>query len=218
MLWTTHTSVTATKRTTKFGQNSPLMKRWEVILSTSAASGGEPLSLPGRAIRDVCRNALAGFPKTSCQVFFAFPRVCSRDISRANLILTKAGRCTYHCRDSISSLTRRPPHWPSYPQFFPTALIGYAGIDLSASIFTSTLIRQRRYLNSSASSSSGSSSFSSTDGEGPEKEGTTMSDSIDALNLITSEKIHELYAKQNSEDPLVLRKKVRDIGPTLVLR
>jgi len=45
-----------------------------------------------------------------------------------------------------------------------------------------------------------------------------MSDSIEALNLITSEKIHELYAKQNSEDPLVLRKKVSDIGPTLMLR
>lgn len=36
-----------------------------------------------------------------------------------------------------------------------------------------------------------------------------MSDFIDALNLITSTKIHELYAKQDTEDPLVLRKKVR---------
>lgn len=36
-----------------------------------------------------------------------------------------------------------------------------------------------------------------------------MADFIDALNLITSEKIHELYAKQDTEDPLVLRKKVR---------
>lgn len=37
-----------------------------------------------------------------------------------------------------------------------------------------------------------------------------MSDFIDGLNLITSAKIHELYAKQDTEDPLVLRKKVRD--------
>lgn len=36
-----------------------------------------------------------------------------------------------------------------------------------------------------------------------------MSDFIDALNLITSEKIHELYSRQDTEDPLVLRKKVR---------
>ncbi len=36
-----------------------------------------------------------------------------------------------------------------------------------------------------------------------------MSDFIDALNLITSAKIHELYAAQDTEDPLVLRKKVR---------
>lgn len=36
-----------------------------------------------------------------------------------------------------------------------------------------------------------------------------MSDFIEALNLITSSKIHELYAKQDTEDPLVLRKKVR---------
>lgn len=35
-----------------------------------------------------------------------------------------------------------------------------------------------------------------------------MSDFIDGLNLITSAKIHELYAKQDTEDPLVLRKKV----------
>lgn len=35
-----------------------------------------------------------------------------------------------------------------------------------------------------------------------------MSDFIDALNLITSEKIYELYKKQDTEDPLVLRKKV----------
>lgn len=35
-----------------------------------------------------------------------------------------------------------------------------------------------------------------------------MSDFIEALNLITSEKIHELYARQDTEDPLVLRKKV----------
>lgn len=36
-----------------------------------------------------------------------------------------------------------------------------------------------------------------------------MSDFIEALNLITSHKIHELYARQDTEDPLVLRKKVR---------
>lgn len=37
---------------------------------------------------------------------------------------------------------------------------------------------------------------------------SAMSDFIDALNLITSAKIHELYAAQDTEDPLVLRKKV----------
>ncbi|CAM9594435.1 unnamed protein product [Ectocarpus fasciculatus] len=37
-----------------------------------------------------------------------------------------------------------------------------------------------------------------------------MSDFIDGLNLITSAKIHELYAKQDTEDPLVLRKKAAD--------
>nr|AGN55416.1 mannitol dehydrogenase [Saccharina japonica] len=37
-----------------------------------------------------------------------------------------------------------------------------------------------------------------------------MSDFIDALNLITSHKIHELYARQDTEDPLVLRKKAAD--------
>lgn len=194
------------------------MKRLEVILSTAAAPGGEPLPLPGRAIRDVCWNALAGFPKTSNRRFSGFPRVCSRDHSRANLILAKAGRCTYQGSDSISSLTRSPPLRPSYPDSFPCVLIGSARVDLASPIFTSTLIRQRRYLNSSASSSSGSSFFSSSEGEGSEEEDTTMSDSIEALNLITSEKIHELYAKQNSEDPLVLRKKVSNMGPTLVLR
>lgn len=34
-----------------------------------------------------------------------------------------------------------------------------------------------------------------------------MSDLIEALNLITSSKIHELYQRQSTEDPLVLRKK-----------
>lgn len=42
----------------------------------------------------------------------------------------------------------------------------------------------------------------------------TMSDFIDGLNLITSAKIHELYAKQDTEDPLVLRKKVSQITPS----
>ncbi|CAM9266229.1 unnamed protein product, partial [Choristocarpus tenellus] len=37
-----------------------------------------------------------------------------------------------------------------------------------------------------------------------------MSDLIDSLNLINSSKIHELYAKQETEDPLVLRKKAAD--------
>lgn len=41
-----------------------------------------------------------------------------------------------------------------------------------------------------------------------------MSDFIDALNLITSHKIHELYARQDTEDPLVLRKKVRTENTT----
>lgn len=43
-----------------------------------------------------------------------------------------------------------------------------------------------------------------------------MSDFIDALNLITSAKIHELYARQDTEDPLVLRKKVRLKAPCAV--
>lgn len=42
-----------------------------------------------------------------------------------------------------------------------------------------------------------------------------MPDFIEALNLITSHKIHELYARQDTEDPLVLRKKVRT-GDTIL--
>lgn len=42
-----------------------------------------------------------------------------------------------------------------------------------------------------------------------------MSDLIEALNLITSSKIHLLYQKQDTEDPLVLRKKVRSLRDTL---
>lgn len=41
--------------------------------------------------------------------------------------------------------------------------------------------------------------------------GSIMSDLIEALNLITSSKIHELYQRQSTEDPLVLRKKVCSI-------
>lgn len=38
-----------------------------------------------------------------------------------------------------------------------------------------------------------------------------MADVIEGLDLINSAKIHELYSKQGTEDPLVLRKKVRDM-------
>lgn len=44
-----------------------------------------------------------------------------------------------------------------------------------------------------------------------EDPGCAMSDLIEALNLITSSKIHELYSRQDTEDPLVLRKKVCSI-------